>query len=239
MTKKATWSGYRGNGKPSIPCVPNDRVPLMDVPVTDTSGTIAGRRTVRMPKDRTKQAAEVKRVQNEIDRVWQGKVQEATNQPYTITPYFSSYEHIHRLKHVKRIMKVASTKASEDNDLGMLLCYKKFGQSGHAPADIEGAASALRAMGEPDISETLTEEHVIAYSAICDMIARLEIDTTLSTSKVRRNIQRIAMMSFSGELSKESVVKIIAGRGVTNPDGIRELLREMKATPAAIESGVL
>jgi hypothetical protein len=231
MTKKSTWSGYRGKGKPVIPCVPeclNEKV--------ETRG-----RMVQAPGDYKKRAPrryaspykQLKLLRNDLYlRVDQ-------NHSLWDNPYYS-----HQAAQFGR-KRVLVQEAFRESDLDLMLTYREHWERENL-AGVREAALALREMGYEEVHGMVTEAHVQTVEKVAEAIREcFPLTPTIYSIAVRNptyipnGTYETAMIAMSGEVEEITVLNIIKQRGITDAKEIGKLVKEMLVESSALASGVL
>lgn len=239
MTKKATWSGYRGDGKPVIPCVPECMV--------EKSIVGEASRPTRTPTDYRKPGKKppssprkhMKRIRNELllDR---GQ------------PQWSVFADSHYFYGAQQ-QKVAAVKAAyAAGDLDLILAYKKYWYK-KSFESVQGAIQALRAIGHDTVENVITDHHVDTFYEVFLTVSAHGYKPMLAIAKGNpmysswdipeglssEGAHEIAMIAFSGEAEEAAVLSIIREREITDPEEVGKLVKEMLVDSNALASGIL
>jgi hypothetical protein len=230
MTKKAAWSGYRGDGKPVIPCVPeclNEKVEVSS-------------RMVQAPGDYKKRARRLYSSQNKKLRLIRNDLYLRVDQKNALwdNDYYSHQAQLSR----KRALVQEAFRAS---DLDMMLTYREHWEK-ESLLSVREASLALREIGHEEVHGMVTDAHVQTVEKVSDAIRECFLLTPSIYSMAFRSPTYIpsgthetVMIAMSGEVEEVAVLNIIKQRGITDAKEIGKLVKEMLVETSALASGVL
>lgn len=232
MTKKATWSGYRGDGKPVIPCVPeclNEKVE-------------ARGRLVQAPGDYKKRA------QRRYSSPYK-KLRIVRNDLFLRVDQKSAVFDIdHYSNHAKIVRKRSFVQeAFRESDLDLMLTYREHWER-ECLGSVREAALALREMGHEEVHGMLTGTQLQTVENVAEAIrdcfmnehsVSIYMAAFRNPTYIPTGTHKVAMIAMSGEAEEAAVLNIIKQRGITNPKEIGKLVKEMLVESSALASGVL
>lgn len=242
MTKKATWSGYRGDGKPVIPCVPEC---MVEKSMVGTSSV-----ATRTPSDYRKPSESpsssprkhMKRVRNEL-LLGRSKPEEGI----WADEHYYLYQGMHQQK------VAAVQKAYKAGDLDLLMTYKKYWYR-KSFQSVLGTIQVLRAMGHTLVEGVITDDHVDIFHDVSLMVAAHGYRPMVALRKanplisawdimpdtfVTQDIYDIVMIAMSGKAENDAVRSILMDREITDPEEVGKLVKEMLVESSALAHGVL
>lgn len=234
MTKKATWSGYRGDGKPVIPCVPECSI---EKDFAGNSGFVAKTPTDYKSRSRKLSSSprkQIKRIRNEL----------FTQQPKPSNMWADQHYFYGGLG---RTRNNAVQKAFESGDLDLLLVYKDHWHGASLDA-VHGTVLALRGMGHPSVHGVITEANIKTLTNVSNLISAFGSSHYLSldpfkyvenTEYTSDSVQKIAMIALTGKAEEAAVIHVITEREITDPEDVGKLVREMLVDSYALSSGLL
>jgi hypothetical protein len=231
MTKKATWSGYRGDGKPVIPCVPE-----CSIEKSNTKGHM-----VKAPVDykvRTKRLSssprkQLRRIRNDLFFDFPVETSVWAND------YYLQFEHRHNRTLVQ--------KAFDTGDLDLMLTYKDNWGRGNLKA-VHRTVLVLREMGREKVHGVITETHIRVVEQISKTLGGyvpvgfsggIYKSVTISDTYIPEGTHEIALIALSGEAEGDAVLSIINDRKIIDPQEIGKLVKEMLVESSAVASGFL
>lgn len=231
MTKKATWSGYRGDGKPVIPCVPECLTEKVE----------ARGRMIQAPTDYKKRVSRASSSPRKKLKVLRNDLFLRVNQRWSIWDF--EYDAQHTQMERKR---AAVQKAYNAGDLDLMLAYRNHWER-ESLEIIRETVLALRGMGYKEACDILTEAHIQTVENVAEAIRRHLVIASYTIYKsvfhnltfIPQGTHEVAVVAMSGEVEEDAVLNIIRQRGITDPEEIGKLAKEMLVDSSALASGVL
>jgi len=225
MTKKATWSGYRGDGKPVVPCIPECLIERKSV---NHSG-----RAIKSPTDYRKRSRQVSAApRKELKRLRNKIFLHGHPRKFSITYDSHLRSYSNRLKVVQ--------KALETGDLDLMRVYEAF-YPDYSLDHIEAVALIFRDMGFATVQEKITATQIETYSGISNRVILFMMSTseTFGFEKAAQEIREISKLAFSGKDEEAAVNAVIADRGIGNVVEVRKLVDEILVGSITLGSGIL
>lgn len=228
MAKKMTqhWNGYRGNGKPVIPCVPECLVEKGEI---DNSGT----HLVRIPTDRNSRAEPVPAAQRkELRRLY--KLLVLPDPPMT-----GLHDYMSAPIRDGRARTEAARRARKANDLDMMRALAANREK-HETKDIVDVVCVIRETGHASAAEIITQDHFSHFKELANLVTIFSpFDRYMHKRRLSQNIWDVALVAFSSDENQKMVLDIIAQREITDAEVIRRLVDEMRGTTVSLSSGLL
>lgn len=239
MTKKSTWSGYRGDGKTSVPCVPE---------CLKKQAEKQGR-LVKAPTDYVTRTKRVPTSNRKLRRAIRNEILASPLKVSSTRIYYTDY-HTNRINNLER--NSLAIKSFENGDLDMALVHRKFVSTAYTKI-IEETVLTLREMGHEETYEVVTMDHLNTFSEITEELRELNMNEEQLPilylggrggnenylTAIPLGARGFARIAFAGELEKEAVLELIRGRKISNHSGVGKLVEEMLVNYTALTSGVL